>query len=158
MAARCLVTAIDRRLTRRRRPRRPRSPTLSWISPAHLIFIYASESWIWQKKNESRISAVEMRSLRSMCGMSHKDRCRNSDVRERCGLKEDVVARAERGMLRWFGHLERVNESRLTKQIYRVNVCDGKIAKSLSRKSYAAYIGGIFKKAKTLAPETDELA
>ncbi|GBP76936.1 hypothetical protein EVAR_53818_1 [Eumeta japonica] len=28
--------------------------------------------------------------------MSRKDRCRNSDVRERCGLKEDVVTRVER--------------------------------------------------------------
>ncbi|GBP20784.1 hypothetical protein EVAR_14510_1 [Eumeta japonica] len=25
------------------------------------------------------------------------------NIRERCGLKEDVVARVERGMLRWFG-------------------------------------------------------
>ncbi|GBP61971.1 hypothetical protein EVAR_40979_1 [Eumeta japonica] len=49
-----------------------------------------------RKKNESRINAVEMRSLRSMYGVSRKDRCRNSDVRERCGLKEDVVTRVER--------------------------------------------------------------
>ncbi|GBP59956.1 hypothetical protein EVAR_89027_1 [Eumeta japonica] len=50
-----------------------------------------SESWVWQKKNECiRINAVEMRSLRSMCGVSWKGRCRNGDVRERCGLKEDV--------------------------------------------------------------------
>ncbi|GBP70680.1 hypothetical protein EVAR_88855_1 [Eumeta japonica] len=71
-----------------------------------------------------------MRSLRSMCGVSRKDRCRNSDVRERCGLKEDVVTRVERGMLRWFGHLERMNESRLTKQIYRANVCHEKLQRA----------------------------
>ncbi|GBP03393.1 hypothetical protein EVAR_101773_1 [Eumeta japonica] len=29
-------------------------------------------------------------------------------------------------MLWWFGHLERMNEGRLTKQIYRANVRDGK--------------------------------
>ncbi|GBP13100.1 hypothetical protein EVAR_93069_1 [Eumeta japonica] len=46
-----------------------------------------------------------MRSLRSMCGVSHKDRCRNSDVRERCGLKEDVVTRVERAFGQSaFGH------------------------------------------------------
>ncbi|GBP74842.1 hypothetical protein EVAR_55340_1 [Eumeta japonica] len=38
-----------------------------------------------------------MRSLRSMCGVSRKDRYRNSDVSERYGLKEDVGARVERG-------------------------------------------------------------
>ncbi|GBP46351.1 hypothetical protein EVAR_39729_1 [Eumeta japonica] len=39
-----------------------------------------------------------MRSLRSMCAVSRKDRRRNSDVIERCGLKEDVVTRVERGI------------------------------------------------------------
>ncbi|GBP70363.1 hypothetical protein EVAR_51686_1 [Eumeta japonica] len=37
-----------------------------------------------------------MWSLRSMCAVFQKDRCRDSDVRERCGLKEDVVTRVER--------------------------------------------------------------
>ncbi|GBP66209.1 hypothetical protein EVAR_97160_1 [Eumeta japonica] len=60
-----------------------------------------------------------------------KDKFRNSDVRERCGLKEEVVTGVERGMLRWFDHLTRMDmdESRLTKQIYRANVCDGKVGK-----------------------------
>ncbi|GBP56771.1 hypothetical protein EVAR_91423_1 [Eumeta japonica] len=67
-----------------------------------------------------------MRSLRSKCEVCRKDRCRNSDVTERCGLKEDVVTRVEGDMSRWFGHLERMNERRLTRQIYRANVCDEK--------------------------------
>ncbi|GBP64352.1 hypothetical protein EVAR_14920_1 [Eumeta japonica] len=37
-----------------------------------------------------------MRSLRSMCRVSPKDRCRDSDVRERCGLKKYVATRVER--------------------------------------------------------------
>ncbi|GBP50095.1 hypothetical protein EVAR_17356_1 [Eumeta japonica] len=88
---------------------------------------------MWQKKNGSGINAVEKRSVRSMCGVSRKDRCRNSDVRERCGLKEGEVTRVESGMLRWFGLLERMNESRQTKQMYRANVCDGKKSYSLLR-------------------------
>ncbi|GBP15952.1 hypothetical protein EVAR_12536_1 [Eumeta japonica] len=39
-------------------------------------------------------------------------------TREWSGSKEDVVAREEKDMLRWFGHLERMTESRSTKQIY----------------------------------------
>ncbi|GBP46579.1 hypothetical protein EVAR_21735_1 [Eumeta japonica] len=104
-----------------------------------------SESWLWQKKNVSKIDVVEIRSLSSMCGVSRKDRCRNSDVRERCGLKEDVVTRVERGMLRWFGHGK--DENKLTKQ-NRANVCDGKFDKGRPRKSYAEHIGGILKRAK----------
>ncbi|GBP11658.1 hypothetical protein EVAR_77781_1 [Eumeta japonica] len=59
--------------------------------------MYVSESWVWNKKNESRITEVEMRSLRSTCGVYRQNRSTNSDVRERCGLKEDVVTRVERG-------------------------------------------------------------
>ncbi|GBP12232.1 hypothetical protein EVAR_6404_1 [Eumeta japonica] len=82
------------------------------------MLIYGSESWVWQEKNGIRINAVGMRSLCNVCGVSLKGRCRNSDVGERCGLKEDVVARIEKRILRWLGHVERINESRLTKQIY----------------------------------------
>ncbi|GBP61235.1 hypothetical protein EVAR_45254_1 [Eumeta japonica] len=92
-----------------------------------------------------------MPSLSNMRGVSREDRCRNSNVGERYGLKEDVVTRVERGMLRWFGHLDRMNESRLTKQIYRANVCDGKVGKGHPRKSYADHIDGILKKDQILS-------
>ncbi|GBP22613.1 hypothetical protein EVAR_13893_1 [Eumeta japonica] len=59
-----------------------------------------------------------------MCGMPLKDRCRNSNVREHCGLEKDVVNRVEKSVLRWLGHLERMKERKLTKQIYRANVCE----------------------------------
>ncbi|GBP28475.1 hypothetical protein EVAR_93422_1 [Eumeta japonica] len=58
--------------------------------------IFWNENWKRQKKNESRINAVEIRSLRTVCGASRKDISRNSDVKERCGLKEEVVTRVER--------------------------------------------------------------
>ncbi|GBP88180.1 hypothetical protein EVAR_99084_1 [Eumeta japonica] len=83
-----------------------------------------------------------MPSLQSMCGLSGKDRCRNSGVRERCGLKEHAVTRVARGMLRWFGRRERMNVRRLTKQICREDVCDGKVGEGRPRKFYADYIQG----------------
>ncbi|GBP89022.1 hypothetical protein EVAR_36617_1 [Eumeta japonica] len=71
------------------------------------------------------------------------------DVQMRCGFKEGVVTRAERGILRWFGHLERMNEGRPTEQIYRARVCEGKVGKGRPTKSYADHIGGVSKKGQT---------
>lgn len=42
-------------------------------------------------------------------------------VRDRSGLKEDIVTKIEKVMLR-LGHKERMNPSRLTKEIDRANV------------------------------------
>jgi hypothetical protein len=38
------------------------------------------------------------------------------------GLKADSITRIEKGMLRWFGHVERMDERRLTKRIYELRV------------------------------------
>ncbi|GBP66652.1 hypothetical protein EVAR_50477_1 [Eumeta japonica] len=42
----------------------------------------------------------------SMCEASRRGRCRNSDVRERCGLKGDVVIRIEKVFNSSRRHLE----------------------------------------------------
>ncbi|GBP31368.1 hypothetical protein EVAR_13488_1 [Eumeta japonica] len=43
-----------------------------------------------------------MRSLCNICGVTLKDRSRNSDVRERCGLRDDVMTKVEKGVaVRW---------------------------------------------------------
>lgn len=56
--------------------------------------------------HEIRIHAVEMRALRSMIDVKVSDKIRNSVIRERFGIKEDVVTKIEKGMVGWFGHVE----------------------------------------------------
>ena len=84
--------------------------------------MYGSECWVWQTRHESKINALELRSLRSMSGITLNDRVRNEVIRECCGLKEDVVTKVEKNMLRWFGRVDRMSERRLTKGIYVVDV------------------------------------
>ena len=41
--------------------------------------MYGSECWVWQAKHESRINAVEIRSLQNICGITLNDRLRNDE-------------------------------------------------------------------------------
>jgi len=86
------------------------------------MLTYGSESWVWQSAHESRINAVEMLSLRKIGGVTLVDRIENKVMRQRFGLKESVGVKMRKGMLRWFGYVERMDDERLTKQIYRVEV------------------------------------
>ena len=46
--------------------------------------MYGSECWIWMKKHKSRLTAVEMRFLRGVCGYSRRYHVRNTSVYEEC--------------------------------------------------------------------------
>jgi hypothetical protein len=45
-------------------------------------------------------------------------------IREECGVKEDVVNKIKNNMLRWFGHVERMDETRLTKAFYEADMLE----------------------------------
>lgn len=40
-------------------------------------------------------------------------------IRERCGVQVDLVTKIEKEVFRWFRAVDRMNEERLTKQIYK---------------------------------------
>ncbi len=50
------------------------------------------------------------------------DWVRNEEVRWRTGVVKELAERAEQGVLRWFGHVERMEEERLVKKITRSDV------------------------------------
>ncbi|CAG4954309.1 unnamed protein product [Parnassius apollo] len=84
--------------------------------------LYGSETWVCQKKHKSKLNVVEMRSIRKMCGVTLADRKRNEEIRNMAGLKDDLITKIDRGVLQWFGHVERRSEDRMVKKIYRAKV------------------------------------
>jgi hypothetical protein len=57
-----------------------------------------------------------------MISVKLNDRLRNEVIREECGVKEDVVTKIEPNILRWFGHVERRDTRRSSKDIYEADM------------------------------------
>ena len=51
------------------------------------------------------------------------DRIRNEEIHRMTGTSENVTVRIKKNMLRWFGHVERMSDERMAKNIY-----DGKVS------------------------------
>ena len=48
--------------------------------------------------------------LRSLVGVSRIDRVRNEEVCRRAGKERELASTADQRELRWFGHVERMDE------------------------------------------------
>ncbi len=80
---------------------------------------YASETWALNKSRRSRVQAVEMSYLRTACGVSRMDGMSNESVYKCFGMchggegkKCGVVEEVKQQTLQWFGHMERMEESK----------------------------------------------
>ena len=78
------------------------------------------------KLNEmQKLNNSERKCLRSMTGVSRLDRIRNEVVRARTGVRRELATRIDMNVLRWFGHVERMDNERLLKKVMNARV-DGR--------------------------------
>lgn len=84
--------------------------------------LYGCEVWSLKVRDRKRIEAVEMECLRNICGVRRVDRVSNVEVRRRCGKNVSVGQRMDQGVLRWFGHVERMGDDRMAKRVYESDV------------------------------------
>ena len=70
-----------------------------------------------------KANVLEMKCLRSLVGVSRIDRVRNEEVRRRAGIERELASRAYQRVLRWFGHVERIDEYRMARRVMMAEVC-----------------------------------
>ena len=63
-----------------------------------------------------------MDNLRGLLGIKRMDRVLNAWIRELCRVTKGVDERIDEGVLRWFGHVERMGKDRIPKGLCR-RVC-----------------------------------
>ena len=76
--------------------------------------MYGSECWAWLQRHKRRVSAVEMRFLRGVCGYTRRDRLRNKLVYEEYQIVIYIAESVGIGQL----HVERMSNARLEMRIY----------------------------------------
>ena len=54
------------------------------------------------------------------------DRVRNEVVHRRAGIENELASRADQRVLRWFGHVERVNEYHMARRVLMAKVSGGR--------------------------------
>ena len=80
-----------------------------------------SETMLWKEKERSSNMVVQMDNLRRLLDIRRMDRVLNEQKRELCSMKS-LDERFKEGVLRWFGHVERMERDRIAKEVY-VGVC-----------------------------------
>ena len=93
-----------------------------------LTIMYGSEAWGMKVTERQKLNVFEMKCLRSMIGVSHLDRVRNEVVRARTSVRRQLAARVDMYVLRWFGHVERMDNDRLLRKVMNAKV-DGRGAR-----------------------------
>ena len=74
-----------------------------------------------------KVNVLEMKCLRSFFGVSRMDRVRNEEVRRRAGIERELASRADQRVLRWFGHVGRMDEYRMARRVLMADVSEGRL-------------------------------
>ena len=84
---------------------------LSIIIPT---LLYASETWTLYRKHINLLDAFHMRCLRSILGVSLKDKLTNNEILSKCSCT-GIESMLMKSQLRWLGHVVRMDDERIPK-------------------------------------------
>ena len=81
-----------------------------------------AEAWGMRSAERRKVNVLETKCLRSFVGVSRMNKVRNEEVRMRPGIERELASRADQRVLRWFGHVERMDEYRMARKVLMAEV------------------------------------
>ena len=69
-----------------------------------------------------KVNVLEMKSLISLVGVSQMERVRNEKVSRRARIERELASRADQRVLKWFGHVERMDEYHMARRVLMAEV------------------------------------
>ena len=79
--------------------------------------LYGAESWTPYRKHINLLNSFHMRCLKQICNVKWDDKIKNSRVLSLCNIS-GIEAFLIRIQMRWCGHVYRMNDDRIPKQIF----------------------------------------
>ena len=73
------------------------------------------------------VNVLEMKCLRSLVGVSRMDRVGNEVVRMIAGIERELASRADQRVLRWFEHMEIMDEYIMARRVLMAEVRGGRV-------------------------------
>ncbi|XP_056648205.1 uncharacterized protein LOC130452786 [Diorhabda sublineata] len=81
------------------------------------ITTYSSQVWPLKEKTVKMLEATEMDYCRRAAGISRLEKIRNDRIREIMKVQHTITEDIRVNQLRWYGHVQRMPEDRIPKQI-----------------------------------------
>jgi len=81
------------------------------------VLLYASETWTLKEADKKKLLAFEMKCYRRILKINWRDMIRNEDIRKRISKDETIIDIIKKRKLRLFGHICRMEDTRLIKHI-----------------------------------------
>ena len=87
--------------------------------------LYGCETWTPYKRHEKQLNGFHLRCLRNVLNIRWQDRIPDTEVLERAGL-QTITTIIRKAQLRWAGHVSRMPDSRIPKQLLYGELSQGK--------------------------------
>ena len=97
--------------------------------------LYGCETWTCYRRHIKKLDQFHLRCLRKVLRVSWKDHVPNQEILHRAELT-GIEAMLNLAQLRWSGHVTRMDDSRLPKQLFHAELSTGKRHKGGQRKRY----------------------
>ena len=86
------------------------------------VMTYGSETWALKKDDEAVLRRAERAMIRRICGVSLREKKRSEELGKMIGLVDDIVTIVVRSRLRWYGHVQRREESAGIRKVLDLDV------------------------------------
>jgi hypothetical protein len=93
----------------------PKTKTHIYHAVVKSAITYAAETWRLEAKTIAKLDSTEMDFWRRSATISRKDKIRNTIIKQKVKVTRSLLEDIKTKQLRWYGHVQRMEEERLPK-------------------------------------------